>query len=206
LRAHAKRLGIARAARFLLDARGPIPTRYALPGCLKKRAGRRVTRQAPRPPTLTPGAKGRGLVANIYKIASGVWYAPEWTNSRTGEVVQAHSLGTRDFQVADDTWTLEKARALRPVAASEGHFPRRQLILGPGETFANAVVSYFASKKRWKPATRAAWDEQIDAILDRPFKLPSGRAVTLRGMRIPDFAGDSGTEIVAGWADSEVAR
>lgn len=145
-------------------------------------------------------------MANIYKIASGVWYAPEWTNSRTGEVVQAHSLGTRDFQVADDTWTLEKARALRPVAASEGHFPRRQLILGPGETFANAVVSYFASKKRWKPATRAAWDEQIDAILDRPFKLPSGRAVTLRGMRIPDFAGDSGTEIVAGWADSEVAR
>jgi len=149
-------------------------------------------------------------MASIYQIASGMWYAPRWENPRTGEVVPAHSLGTKDEGEAETRWCLERARSLEPlrglVAAAERPAGGGQLLLTESETFEVAVRAYVARKSRvWKKATRERWAAEIATILTRQFH-HGGRPVTLGSRRVLEFAGDLGAELLQSWVDAEIAR
>lgn len=156
-------------------------------------------------------------MASIYKIASGVWYAPKWRHPETGEIIPAHSLGTHDRETAETAWILERARLLRPAAAQAGVFDRApttpgnrpqgaQLALGPSEPFPMALAAYAASKRKWKPATRARAAYAIEAMLDRRFRVGEGPETSLREKRVAELAGTTGEETIAAWADAEIAR
>jgi hypothetical protein len=150
-------------------------------------------------------------VTRIYRNSDGVYYAPRWKNRHTGTTTPAHSLGTADRALAEELWVLEQAAALRPVSASEGAFrPRRPAHGGQlsliAETFDSAVRAYCASKRRWTAATRDKWAKEIPTILGRRFASPTGVEISLGPLRVSEFAGEAGTELLAAWADAEIAR
>lgn len=148
-------------------------------------------------------AKIHRLPSGLYRISTGMIYANDWTNPRTGELIRAHSLATRDGLEAETAWTLEKARHLGRAAPD----PAGQLLLGglPDETFAAAVAAYVARKTRWADETRARWAAEIPTILGRKFD-HAGRSVTLGDRRILEFAGADGADLIQSWVDAEIAR
>ena len=77
----------------------------------------------------------------------GVWYAPTWETPRTGRVLPAHSLGTRDRAEAEARWTLEKARDLSRFPAPQLPGTQLDLVGTDGLRLSDVFARYLVHKR-----------------------------------------------------------
>jgi integrase len=124
---------------------------------------------------------------NLYQ-KNGVWYAPPWKNTVTGQMLGAHSLGTRDADEAETRWVLERAAHLssceKPATVA------KTMRLG------EALSAYLD----WKKGTIA------DATLENYRKVASRMVRALGDVELAELEGHAGTLRIKAWADSEIAR
>jgi len=133
-------------------------------------------------------------MAEIY-LCGKVWYAPAWRNPRSGIVLRAHSLSTRDEKEAEAAWILEQARELDAYAPQ-----KKQLSIAAtrrGDTLLSELFDlYLATKKmEIKPDTYAAYLKYRKYLLLRLGDLPVAR-----------FAPPEGTLLLLNWSNAEIDR